>query len=696
MKFHFIALFVLILTFSAFSQEYPLVTIQDIQKHPDSLTADPPSLINGDTVRVRGVVMVSPVVNPSLDRRPIAWAGARWVTYIQTEDGQLWGGVNIVQQDTTAANQGTFFDLIDTAQVVEFTAVVTEFSTTTQLNILLNPISPVQVISSLPKRPDPIEVTISEFRNNNTYQYTGEKYEGMYVVIRNVITSNRNNSTGVFTFTDAEGNTMRMTDQSGYFTKRGHRLTGLTDYDAPLDGTVLEYIRGFVQSRNDGYYYIVPMYPGDMQTGATPPSITNLSRTNGWVEPNTPNTISSRIVDLDGTVIDAKVFYRINKGSYIEVPLVRGVADTNSFSATIPGVNLDSAIVDYFYYARDNEGRVSINPIDTARNRYAYPVLNRPLTIQDVQYSPFGSGFSNVNGYRVTVSGVVTADTSDIPGFGSSAPQRVYIQNGTGPWSGIWISGLQTLPLLRGDHVTVSGKVSENFNVTRLDSLTSLIINSTNNPLPDPVDLTTGSIGASADGSLFAESYESVLIRYNNPIITALSADGTANFGEINIDDGTGNTRVELQDGNNSYNNNWEPGLPGTQVELGAVFQSLTGVLYFSFSNYKLVPRKDSDFVGYTTSIHEGVSPHQFELSQNYPNPFNPATSINYSIKEAGNVKMEIYNLLGEKVKTIVDQYQEAGTFKVIFDASELNSGVYFYKLTSGSQNIIKKMMLVK
>ena len=81
-----------------FAQQYPLVTIQDIQFVADS-TIDPPSPLTGDTVRVQGTVMVSPLVNPSTDRRPIIAAGARWVTYIEDKYGNVYGGLNILQQD---------------------------------------------------------------------------------------------------------------------------------------------------------------------------------------------------------------------------------------------------------------------------------------------------------------------------------------------------------------------------------------------------------------------------------------------------------------------------------------------------------------------------------------------------------------------------------------------------------------------
>jgi hypothetical protein len=68
-----------------------------------------------------------------------------------------------------------------------------------------------------------------------------------------------------------------------------------------------------------------------------------------------------------------------------------------------------------------------------------------------------------------------------------------------------------------------------------------------------------------------------------------------------------------------------------------------------------------------------------FQIDQNYPNPFNPATTIRYNLPEAGNVRLTIYNLLGEEVKTLVNGYKDFGVYTIEFDASELNSGIYIF-----------------
>lgn len=102
---------------------------------------------------------------------------------------------------------------------------------------------------------------------------------------------------------------------------------------------------------------------------------------------------------------------------------------------------------------------------------------------------------------------------------------------------------------------------------------------------------------------------------------------------------------------------------------------------------------------GGTVGIHNEENeyvPTTFSLSQNFPNLFNPTTTIQYSLPQAGIVNLKVYNLLGEEVKTLVDDYQQAGKHSVQFNSNNLASGIYFYRLQAGSFVETKKMVLVK
>jgi hypothetical protein len=126
----------------------------------------------------------------------------------------------------------------------------------------------------------------------------------------------------------------------------------------------------------------------------------------------------------------------------------------------------------------------------------------------------------------------------------------------------------------------------------------------------------------------------------------------------------------------------------GSEVVVGGNFTSAGGVS----ANY--VARWNSG-----TSRVEQLSPtapKTFLLEQNYPNPFNPSTTIRYQLPVASEVKLEVYDVLGKKIATLVNERQSAGSYQVVWNASGLSSGTYFYRLQAGTFVETKKMIMVK
>jgi hypothetical protein len=126
----------------------------------------------------------------------------------------------------------------------------------------------------------------------------------------------------------------------------------------------------------------------------------------------------------------------------------------------------------------------------------------------------------------------------------------------------------------------------------------------------------------------------------------------------------------------------------GNEVVVGGTFTSAGGV------SANGVARWNSG-----TSRVEQLSPtapKTFLLEQNYPNPFNPSTTIRYQLPVASEVKLEVYDVLGKKIATLVNERQSAGSYQVVWNASGLSSGTYFYRLQAGTFTQTKKMILVK
>jgi hypothetical protein len=125
------------------------------------------------------------------------------------------------------------------------------------------------------------------------------------------------------------------------------------------------------------------------------------------------------------------------------------------------------------------------------------------------------------------------------------------------------------------------------------------------------------------------------------------------------------------------------------------VYSTFVGTVYFD--------DLDVEKISSTTGVKNvsANTPHIFELSNNYPNPFNPSTIIQYSVPTNGLVSLFVYNILGQRVRTLANSPMAAGQYSVTWDGrndagSMLSSGVYFYRLQAGSMAIVKKMLLLK
>ncbi|MBN2012767.1 T9SS type A sorting domain-containing protein, partial [candidate division KSB1 bacterium] len=143
------------------------------------------------------------------------------------------------------------------------------------------------------------------------------------------------------------------------------------------------------------------------------------------------------------------------------------------------------------------------------------------------------------------------------------------------------------------------------------------------------------------------------------------------------------------------------PAMSGAKALADDFFTATSYVGAFGTENWLLgwTALDQLGYVDITTSLVNPTDPSlptAYELSQNYPNPFNPTTSIRYAVPVNGNVTLSVYNLMGQKVATLVNEFRVAGYHTAQLDGSNLASGVYIYRLEAGNTVMNKKLMLLK
>ncbi len=719
------------------SAQYPRVTIRQIQQ----VSAE--SLLVADGLQnnkpARWTLQTAPlsahtprVTNDTMIITAVCVVPAKVLTFNQsgftmlladTGSAYPWGGIFARVNNAVDTNQAITDGILNVARgdIIQIYGWVAEFPTTnmnslSQFNIVAG--KPITIIGSQTVQ-TPVRKTVGDFYNGifsgGTVRYsTGELYEGLYVELVNLQVNFRVNTTrGTFSAVDLSGNEITMYDASKFFTLGHGTIVGPPDTTwqriYPQVGTLIDTLRGFITtvsgSESPRGFRIAPVYRNDyVSRGIRLPTISQHRRNPIIVPSDSAGRISVRVTRQTAAVTLVELFYSINNGAFTALPMT--LSDT-TYKANIPQ-QAQNTFVKYFVKATDSlnntiilaNSALSGAAADTSRGLFFYTVLNRPLTIQDVQTTPFKNGRSGYLGASVSLNGIVTGDTANIK-LAAAGALPYYMQMTNQPWSGIWFyDTLSALRLLRnGDSVTVTGTVGEQFDVTRIQAITTPpVVHSTNNTIPSPLVLTTGAFGPNvSNGAASAEPYEGMLVRFNNVTVTDVApifSDPT----EFEIDDGSGPILIR-RDGTNTFSNVPADSILGrTILRVGNRISYVQGLIYFAFNRYKIVPRRNTDY-GTVTGVeieHDPTVPAVYALDQNYPNPFNPTTVIEYSLPNQKPVTLKIYNVIGQEVRTLVNQVQAAGKYRVKFEGASVASGVYFYKLEAGEFSQVKKMLLLK
>ena len=326
--------------------------------------------------------------------------------------------------------------------------------------------------------------------------------------------------------------------------------------------------------------------------------------------------------------------------------------------AFVPDSGVEYVVTGPLYYSY---GNFKLEPRDSSDIVY-YPLLTIPQ-IQDTTGT--GSDASAHVGDTVATIGVVTGVYSN--GF-------FLEEKPAAPWAGIWVYTNTAPTVSVGDSIYISAVVAEYNGLTELGNIQEIVVLASGVSLPDPISVTTG--GAND------ESYEGVLLT-----VQGVCTNPDLGYGEWQIDDGTGPLRVD--DKGVAF-------VPDSGVEY-----VVTGPLYYSYGNFKLEPRDSSDIV--PTGADEGFTelPRKFMLGPVYPNPSRGKTVIRYALPKDAHVIIEIYDIAGKKVKTLVNAVEKAGWKTAIWNGTnergeKVKSGIYFYRMKADKFLKTRKMVYLK
>jgi hypothetical protein len=283
-------------------------------------------------------------------------------------------------------------------------------------------------------------------------------------------------------------------------------------------------------------------------------------------------------------------------------------------------------------------------------------------TIYEVQYNETTQG-SEEDCYpspyyeqEVTVTGVVTAKmTGAYPDF--------WLQEKTGTlWSGVFFYDSSVDPTI-GDSLTLTAEVDEYYGLTELKYVSNIITHGTA-ALPEITDIYTADLAGGCNN--LSEQYEGMLVRVSNVVVTAESNS----YNEWYVMDQSGES-CQIDD--QVYEHSYEP-------QIGDSIAEIIGVVQYSHSEYEIDPRMEEDLVG-IQEFSAGRAGGRNALHAVSPNPAMGFTEIAYEMKRADEVSIKLYDASGRLVRNLFDGQAGQGTQSFVWNAGDLDAGVYFVSM---------------
>lgn len=719
MKKQLLTLFFALVGLAAYAQPN-YVSITDINYvSPTNLAnCNDTSAYLGQTIRTYGVV-VTPGWASEVASGSVA-GGSRPFIFIQdTANGAQstpFGGIEVMgvytASDGSLQVPATFTQTL-AGDVVEVIGVVGEFNGSNQLSLVdANSFSIVGTVS------DPVvsdTVSLGDLNDGQRVNKlaTGEPYEGSFVTFENVTVSAVYQFSGnrvSFDVQDANGNTMNISDRflaqktSSWSTVNPNSPQTQGTFVLPVPGTFFNSLSGVVRHDANGCtgdngrgYELNPFDDSHYDIGFAPPYIANFERDPAVPTSNQDVELTMNITDYDGTVDSVAIAWSADPNVAVDqmpiytMPLVGGTTD--EYEYTIPA-QADGSLIRYYIYAEDNDGNASWYPTkptsQATPNVEFYTVRDNGMKVYDIQFTMNPSGASPLAGQEITVKGIVTASTKigDL-GF-------LYIQDETGgAWSGIWAVGIGLNQYFRNEEVELTGVVEEYFGMTRLNVTSSSKTGNLGNIVATVID--------PSDSASYAnfgwEPYEGVFVRYENPNGKLFISQTNLGFGDFAVS--TSNTANVANSGRvlagrqstTAYSSldvqlvtdtayaNLDGQMNVTPIVVADTmsFDAIEGVLFYGFSNYRLLPRNNNDFIGANVSLDSisvatspiGIAEWDNSAMRYYPNPV--ANELYISAPAQG--QLAVYNLGGALV------YRQAFDTEARVDVSNLPNGMYILNL---------------
>lgn len=434
-----------------------------------------------------------------------------------------------------------------------------------------------------------------------------------------------------------------------------------------------------------------------IENPATPaPAIDEINATN-WVPTSTQVIpITATITDGDGIVSSARLYYRNSAGDSLGAFSSVAMTNTsgNTWTGNIPTPHTMRQ-VDFYITATDDDAQTTQNPAAAPAAFYSCAIGFTP--IYDVQYvhPDSASTYSPLYNKVVNISGVVTYGTGEV-----GAVSRFVVQDPKGgPFTGIFVyEGTSTYgTVLPGDRVDIGGRIDEFYALTEMNPYngSAVYLRSFGNDLPQPMyartrDLADNTIGADGNGRM-GEQYESCIVRTR--VSAVVDTLGAGNY--LISDTGARADSVIVDPFVTTL----------TYQPVIGDFVILEGWMDYSGGMYRLRSIRDEDIVSGLVGVGDDQLPAVLPAGGFVgiaPNPFNPQTTIEFALTRPNLVQLNVYNLRGELVRTLVNNRLESGAYPVVWDGTDsggkqVASGTYFARLRIGKDVMqVRKMSLVK